>query len=175
MKNKDIQDRKVNFMIGQHHNYNHKSLHKPELVILPSAFDARLSLPMALGVRAGFPSPAEQYETEPIDFNKDLVTHPDATFYARVIGDSMIDAGINEGDIVVVDRSLEPCKGDIVVGFINGDFTIKFLTTRTRRRAMWSLSPPTSGIRTSRSRELTSSRCGASCNTPSRTGINKLE
>lgn len=126
MENKDTQDRKVNFMIGQHHNYNHKSLHKPEIVILPSAFDARLSLPMALGVRAGFPSPAEQYETEPIDFNKDLVTHPDTTFYARVIGDSMIDAGINEGDIVVVDRSLEPCKGDIVVGFINGDFTIKF-------------------------------------------------
>lgn len=117
-------DRKVNYMVGQHRN--HKSLRKPELVILPSAFDARLPLPMALGLRAGFPSPAEQYETEPIDFNKDLVTHPDTTFYARVIGDSMIDAGINEDDIVVVDRSLEPRKGDIVVGFINGDFTIKY-------------------------------------------------
>jgi DNA polymerase V len=131
MKSKDLKtndmkgkDRKVNYMVGQHRN--HKSLRKPELVILPSAFDARLPLPMALGLRAGFPSPAEQYETEPIDFNKDLVTHPDTTFYARVIGDSMIDAGINEDDIVVVDRSLEPRKGDIVVGFINGDFTIKY-------------------------------------------------
>ena len=121
MKSKDLKtndmkgkDRKVNYMVGQHRN--HKSLRKPELVILPSAFDARLPLPMALGLRAGFPSPAEQYETEPIDFNKDLVTHPDTTFYARVIGDSMIDAGINEDDIVVVDRSLEPRKGDIVVG-----------------------------------------------------------
>lgn len=115
---------KANYTIGQHHN--HKSLRKPELVILPSAFDKRLSLPMGLGLRAGFPSPAEQYETEPLDFNKDLVKHPDTTFYARVMGDSMIDAGIYEDDIVVVDRSLEPRTGDIVVGFVNGDFTIKY-------------------------------------------------
>ncbi|MGN1254280.1 MAG: LexA family protein [Prevotella sp.] len=126
MENKDIKTKgnKANYIIGQHHN--HQSLRKPELVILPSAFDSRLSLPMALGLRAGFPSPAEQYETESIDFNKDFVMHPDTTFYARVIGDSMIDVGINEGDIVVVDRSLEPHKGDIVVGYINEAFTIKY-------------------------------------------------
>ncbi len=126
MENKDIKakDKKANYVVGQRRN--HKSLRKPELVFLPSAFDARLTLPMALGLKAGFPSPSEQYETEPIDFNKDLVTHPDTTFYARVVGDSMIGAGINEGDIVVVDRSLEPRKGDIVVGFINDDYTMKY-------------------------------------------------
>lgn len=62
-----------------------------------------------------------------LDFNKDLITHPAATFYAKVAGDSMIDAGISDGDIVVIDRALEPQQNDIVVAFINGEFTMKYI------------------------------------------------
>ena len=56
-----------------------------------------------------------------------MIRHPEATFYGRVDGDSMIDAGISDGDIAVIDRSLEPQHGDIVVGYVNEEFTIKFL------------------------------------------------
>ncbi len=62
-----------------------------------------------------------------LDFNRELIRHPAATFYARVAGLSMIEAGIDEGDIIVVDRSLEPHHNDIVVAWIEGDFTMKYL------------------------------------------------
>ena len=63
-------------------------------------------------VHAGFPSPAQDYMNSFIDLNKELVRHPAATFYARVVGDSMVDAGVEEGDVLVVDKSLEPQEGD---------------------------------------------------------------
>lgn len=62
-----------------------------------------------------------------MDFNRDLIKHLEATFYERVNGDSMIDAGICHGDIAVIDRSLEPVNGDIIVAYVEGEFTIKFL------------------------------------------------
>ena len=67
------------------------------------------------GVHAGFPSPAQDYMDSFIDLNKELVRHPAATFYARVVGDSMIDAGISDGDLVVVRKTTEANDGDIVV------------------------------------------------------------
>lgn len=84
--------------------------------------------PMAQdGIHAGFPSPATDYMTQAIDLNKELVKHPAATFYGRVVGDSMIDAGVDEGDILVIDRSLTAKDGDMAVCFVDGEFTLKYL------------------------------------------------
>ena len=77
------------------------------------------------GVRAGFPSPAQDYTTDAIDLNKELERHPSSTFYARCVGDSMKDSGIDDGDLLVIDKSLEPAEGDIVVAYIDGEFTLK--------------------------------------------------
>lgn len=77
------------------------------------------------GIRAGFPSPAQDYITETIDLNKDLVQHPASTFYGRVVGDSMIEEGITEGDILVIDKSIEPADGDLAVCCLDGEFTLK--------------------------------------------------
>jgi len=86
-----------------------------------------IDLPFAdEGVRAGFPSPAQDYMENSIDLNRDLVKHPECTFYARVKGDSMIEAGVLEGDILVVDRSLEVSNGDMALCVLNGEFTVKF-------------------------------------------------
>ena len=82
-------------------------------------------------IHAGFPSPATDYMTQAIDLNKELVRHPAATFYGRVVGDSMIDAGVNEGDILVIDKSLEPRDGDMAVCFIDGEFTLKHIRFET--------------------------------------------
>lgn len=79
-------------------------------------------------VSAGFPSPADDFISERIDLNKHLVKHPTATFLVRVVGDSMINAGINSNDILIVDRSIEPKNGQIVVAAINGELTVKRLS-----------------------------------------------
>lgn len=84
-----------------------------------------LSLPLAEGIKAGFPSPAADYSDIAIDLNRELIKHPSSTFYARVKGDSMKDAGINDGDLLVIDKSLEPADGKIAVCYIDGEFTLK--------------------------------------------------
>ena len=76
-------------------------------------------------VRAGFPSPAEDTPHERLDLMKLLIRHPAATFYFRVSGVSMVDDDFDEGDIIVVDRSLEPDDGRVAVCFIDGEFTLK--------------------------------------------------
>lgn len=76
-------------------------------------------------IQAGFPSPAQGSFADSIDLNHELINNPAATFCAKVIGDSMIDSGINEGDMLIIDRSIEPSDGDIAVCFIDGDFTVK--------------------------------------------------
>jgi len=81
-------------------------------------------------VQAGFPSPAQGEYADSIDLNRALITNPAATFCARVIGDSMVDAGINEGDLLIIDRSLNPCDGNIAVCFVDGEFTVKRLSVR---------------------------------------------
>jgi DNA polymerase V len=82
------------------------------------------------GIHAGFPSPATDYMTQAIDLNKELVRHPAATFYGRVVGDSMIDAGVDEGDILVIDKALEARDGDMAVCFVDGEFTLKYIYIR---------------------------------------------
>ena len=100
-----------------------------------------MELPIAEGLKAGFPSPAEDYNHETLDFNRDLIRNPEATFYGKVEGDSMIEAGINDGDIAVIDRSIEAQDGDIVVGYINDEFTIKYLDLRPRKDGYIELRP----------------------------------
>lgn len=108
---------------------------KKELEIFSGDFSSVLSLPYAEGgIRAGFPSPAQNYMDRSLDFNRELIDHPAATFYARVVGLSMVDAGIDEGDIIVIDKSLTPRQNDIVVAFINGEFSMKYLDLSERDR-----------------------------------------
>ncbi|MBR6926020.1 MAG: translesion error-prone DNA polymerase V autoproteolytic subunit [Bacteroidaceae bacterium] len=98
----------------------------PTLQLYSADLSTKLSLPFALSpVVGGFPSPAEGYLQGSIDLNRKLINHPATTFFAKVIGHSMRDRGIEEGDLVVIDKSLEPREGDIVVAFIDGEFTIK--------------------------------------------------
>lgn len=93
-----------------------------------------LSLPFAdEGIYAGFPSPAQDDRLEAIDLNHELVKHPETTFFARIVGDSMEGANIYEGDIVVIDRALEVHDDDVVVCCVNGEFNIKFVRKRGDR------------------------------------------
>jgi DNA polymerase V len=93
------------------------------------------------GIRAGFPSPATDYEEESIDLNRELIRHREATFFARVKGDSMIDAGYMPGDLLVVDKSLDPQDGDVVVAYVDGGFTIKELDLSQRDKGIVWLVP----------------------------------
>lgn len=77
------------------------------------------------GISAGFPSPADDFLDASIDLNKIFIKNKDATFYGRVKGDSMIGAGLNDGDLLIIDKSIEPKDGKIAVCFIDGDFTVK--------------------------------------------------
>lgn len=87
-----------------------------------------LALPYAdQGIQAGFPNPAQDYLDLCLDLNKELVTNPPATFYGRVRGDSLVEADVREGDILIIDKSLTPVQDDLVVAFIDGDFTLKFI------------------------------------------------
>lgn len=96
--------------------------------------DISTSLPLQYadeGIRAGFPSPAQDYMEQAIDLNKEIVKHPASTFYGRVVGDSMRDEGIEEGDILVIDKSLELIDNDLAVCFIDGEFTVKRVRLET--------------------------------------------
>ena len=109
--------------------------------IIQGGFEKELKLQFAPSIKAGFPSPAQDYLHESLDFNRDLIRNPEATFYGRVEGDSMIEAGICDGDIAVIDRSIEPCDGDIVVGYVNNEFTIKYLDLKHRKDGYIELRP----------------------------------
>lgn len=80
-------------------------------------------------VSAGFPSPADDYIDQKLDLNDLLIKNPSSTFFVRVAGDSMTGAGINHDDILIVDRSLEPVSGKIIIAVINGELTVKRLMT----------------------------------------------
>lgn len=89
------------------------------------------------GIKAGFPSPCQDYMTESIDLNKEIIRHKETTFLARVSGNSLMDAGISDGDIIVIDRSLEVNDGDFVVAFIDGDFTLKEFKSDKDNHCAW--------------------------------------
>ena len=103
-------------------------------------FDSQLELIHA-AVVAGFPSPADDYRHDTLDFNRDYIRHPEASFYGDVEGDSMKDAGIFDGDRVIIDRAVEPHDGSIVVAFWNGEFTMKFLDLTHKHEGYIELKP----------------------------------
>ena len=84
-------------------------------------------------IQAGFPSPADDYVAQQLDLHELLVKREAATFYVRVKGDSMLGASIQEGDILVVDRSVEPTDGKIVIAVLNGELTVKELSRKKDR------------------------------------------
>lgn len=104
------------------------------LDIYSSSFETELMLPVfESGIVAGFPSPAEDFLDLSIDLNKYLIKNKSATFYGRVKGNSMIDVGISEGDLLIIDKSIEPQDGKIAVVFLNGEFTVKKLKVQDNR------------------------------------------
>ncbi len=101
--------------------------------LFPFTAFSPLSLPLfGSGVSAGFPSPADDFIEVPLDLNEHLIRHPAATFYARAQGNSMVGMGIFSGDLLVVDRAVEPSHGDIVIAAIDGELTCKILDLRER-------------------------------------------
>lgn len=92
-------------------------------------------------VRAGFPSPAADFGETRIDLMAELVTHPQATFLLRVRGLSMLEAGLDDGDVIVVNRALKPANGDIVVAIVDGEFTVKYLQLRAGRIKLKAANP----------------------------------
>ncbi len=98
-----------------------------------SGVRSRLELPLfASKISAGFPSPAQDYVEQTLDLNELCIKRPAATFFVRVDGDSMIDVGIFSNDILVVDRSIKPAHGDVVVAQVNSEFTVKELCLRPK-------------------------------------------
>lgn len=98
---------------------------------IPSGAFPALALPMFMDrVQAGFPSPAQGYEQKAIDLNQLIVANPPATYFVRAQGDSMLDAGIKDGDLLVVDFSKQPKHNDIVIAKLDDSFTVKRLFNR---------------------------------------------
>jgi DNA polymerase V len=107
------------------------------IVLLPTPLPSRLPLPLFSGkVAAGFPSPTDDYIEKNLDLNELLVQKPAATFFVRAQGESMLGAGIHPNDILVVDRSIEPVPGKIVICALNGELTVKRLE---RDNEQWQL------------------------------------
>lgn len=99
---------------------------------------SEISVPYADGgIKAGFPSPAQDYLTESIDLNRELIQHRESTFYARIDGDSLTDAGICDGDLVIIDKALEARNGDYVAAYIDGEFTLKRFKMDTEHNCAW--------------------------------------
>lgn len=104
--------------------------------IFSVATEIELKLPYVDdGISAGFPSPALDFIDLSIDLNKHLVKHPSSTFYGRVKGDSLKDAGITNGDLLIIDKSLEPQNGKIAVCYIDGEFTAKRI--KISKKEIW--------------------------------------
>jgi DNA polymerase V len=109
----------------------------PAQLLSPAQNSPAQALPLFTGkVAAGFPSPADDYVEKTLDLNELLVQKPAATFFARAQGESMLGAGIHPNDILVIDRSLEPVPGKIVVCALNGELVVKRLK---RRKGQWIL------------------------------------
>ncbi|NMH87429.1 LexA family protein [Flavivirga algicola] len=87
------------------------------------------------GISAGFPSPAEDFKEQRLSLDKELIKNKEATFFARVSGQSMIGAGLDDNDLLVIDRSLEPVNNKIAVCFLDGEFTVKRL--KVNKEGVW--------------------------------------
>ena len=107
-----------------------------QLTNITSAEQVSPELALAEHLHAGFPSPAADC-TERIDITRELIRHPETTFYARIDGDSMQDAGIFSGDLVIIDRSLQASDGDFVAAYIDGEFTVKEFRSDPSGKCAW--------------------------------------
>ncbi len=106
---------------------------KVEIVYTPDLSTKYRQSLFQAGVSAGFPSPAADYEEDKLDLNKHLIKNPAATYFVRVTGDSMIGAGIHSGDLLVVDRSIEPTDRKVVIANVNGELTVKRIRIRKNK------------------------------------------
>lgn len=106
---------------------------KVEVVYKPDRSTKRRQPIFMATVPAGFPSPAADYEEGKLDLNRHLIKNPAATFFVRVTGDSMVKAGIHNGDLLVVDRSIEPRDKNVVIAVVNGELTVKRIRIRKNR------------------------------------------
>lgn len=103
-------------------------------LLLPDPGAEAVQLPLFMeAITAGFPSPANGYEEARLDINKLVIQHPEATFFLKVDGPSMIDANIYPGDLVVVSRAVQPAHGFVVIAEVDGGFTVKTLWRRNGR------------------------------------------
>ncbi len=95
--------------------------------------DESHSIPLTSNnISAGFPSPADDFKEIRISLDREIIKNEEATFYARVDGESMLGAGLNDGDLIVIDRSAEPKDGSIAVCFLDGEFTVKRLKLKNK-------------------------------------------
>lgn len=112
-------------------------LHKPNNLTFftPQKTNSLGAILVETGISAGFPSPAEDFKQERLSLDEELVKNKEATFFARVSGQSMINAGLNDNDLLIIDRSLEPEHNKIAVCFLDGEFTVKRL--RVEKDGVW--------------------------------------
>lgn len=116
-----------------------KSLYKTkslEFYIPDFSSDLEISF-IDAGIKAGFPSPADDFIELSIDLNKEYIKNRDCTFYAKVKGDSMKNAGIFDGDLLIIDKSLEPQNDKIAVCQIDGEFTVKRINIDSKEKIVW--------------------------------------
>jgi len=91
------------------------------------------AIPLLGSIQAGFPSPAEEELQDVVSLDEYLVSNPNATFLVKVRGDSMIDAGIHEGDLVLIQKNLQPKDGDIVIAQVDGEWTLKYFKQKAKK------------------------------------------
>lgn len=108
---------------------------KPLTIFAPESSTSLGAAFLDIGVSAGFPSPAEDFTQERLSLDNELVKNKETTFFARVSGQSMIGAGLNDNDLLVIDRGIEPTNNKIAVCFLDGEFTVKRL--RVDREGIW--------------------------------------
>jgi DNA polymerase V len=101
----------------------------------PKASDGTGAIFIDTGISAGFPSPADDFRETRISLDEELISNKEATFFAKVSGQSMIGAGLNDNDLLVIDRSIEPANNKIAVCFLDGEFTVKRL--RVENNEVW--------------------------------------
>jgi DNA polymerase V len=98
------------------------------VVAVPNLSTSYACLLCLVPVSAGYPSPADDYLDGSLDLNQHLIKHPTATFFVRVAGESMREAGIHSGDVLIVDRALAPGDGSVIIAIVNGELTVKRLS-----------------------------------------------
>jgi DNA polymerase V len=107
----------------------------PLTFFTPENFNSLGAVYFDTGISAGFPSPAEDFKQERLSLDNELIKNKEATFFARVSGQSMIDAGLSDNDLLVIDRSLSPAHNKIAVCFLDGEFTVKRL--KVEKDVVW--------------------------------------